>query len=641
MSLEDKNKLNRIEELKSKLFSKTYHPELGHHDGFSYRQKKDIPDSWDNSHDEEPSSGDKFFMKTSMFKKFFIFSVGFFVLALGYAAYMFFAGGNTVSSNNIDIAVLGNAFTAGGEELPLQISITNRNKSALELVDLIVEYPKSSAGNTLDDTERFRESLGMIPSGAVRNENIKVTLFGEQGSSRQIKISIEYRVTGSNAIFTKEKLYDVSISSSPIDLSLEAPTEISPNQVVTLNIKETLNAAKPASNMLLRVDYPVGFQFVSSNEPPSFGNNIWKLGDLAPGVEHDISITGKMVDVFDGEEKTFRIWSGSQSLSDKSSIDVVFNSLGHTIFIKKPFIEARLLVNGIYQNEYATDNKTPIQGEIRWVNNLDTKITNLEIRAKITGNAVNLKTIDVQEGYYNSSQDSIIWDKNSQSEFKEVNPGASGTVTFSLEPLASALGAVLSEPSINIEVSISGKQPLEGDALKELTNSESKVVKIITEVGFASNLLYYQGPFTNTGPIPPASEKETTYTVSWTVTNTSNNISKAQVRSSLPPWVRFVGTISPITEDLKYNASTKEIIWNIDKIPKGTGLSSEGKQVYFQVALLPSLSQVGTTPVVVNDAVFTGFDDFAKVNVRVNKTSLNTRLANDPQFPASGERVVE
>ena len=64
------------------------------------------------------------------------------------------------------------------------------------------------------------------------------------------------------------------------------------------------------------------------------GNNIWNLGDLAPGAERNISILGKMIDVFDGEQKVFRAWSGSQSSSDKSLIDVVFNSLEHIMFIK-------------------------------------------------------------------------------------------------------------------------------------------------------------------------------------------------------------------------------------------------------------------------------------------------------------------
>jgi hypothetical protein len=556
---------------------------------------------------------------------------------------MFFAGGNTVSNDNIDITVLGNTFTAGGEELPLQIEVTNKNTAALELADLLVEYPKSSSGDLTGETERLRESLGTIPSGGIKNDNVKVTLFGEQGSVRPIKISLEYRVEGSNAIFVKEKPYEVTISSAPIDLAIDAPNEASPNQDITLNVKATLNAAKPASNILIRFDYPVGFQFESATPAPSFGNNVWTLGDLAPGVERDISVTGKMIDVSDGEEKTFHVFSGSQSDSDKSLIGIVFNSVGQTISIKKPFIEAKLFINGAYQTEYATDSSTTISGNINWVNNLDTKVNDLSIQAKISGNAYDRKTVNADQGYYNSSIDTIIWDKNSQSKFAEINPGDSGSVDFDLSPLSLYSGSdgILSEPTINIDVSISAKQPLEGNATTQLTNSESKIIRIISNVGLSAKALYYSGAFTNTGAIPPKVEKETTYTIVWSLSNTANNISNAQVVATLPAWTRFIGPVSPPSEDLTYDATTRQITWNIGGIPKGTGINDAGREVSFQIGFTPSLSQVGTMPTIINGATLTGHDDFAKVDVKVNKISLNTLLLDDPAFTPDGAKVAE
>lgn len=649
MPLNDRDKLNRIEELKSKLFSKNYQTKIEHRDVFTHFKRNDIPDVWESGKKVEIDSipyRDKFFMKTSIFKNFLILSLVFFVLTLSYASYVFFAGGNTVSNDNIDISILGNNFTAGGEDLSLIVGITNKNSSALDLVDLVVEYPRSSSASGADlsaGTDRFRESLGTIPAGAVRNENIKVILFGEQGSMRPIKISLEYRVEGSNGIFVKTKSYEVTINSTPLNLSIDAPLTISSNQDITLNVKATLNATRTASKILLKLDYPVGFQFESSVPIPSLGNNIWSLGDIPPGAERNISITGKMFDVADGEEKTFHISSGSQSAGDKSMIDVVFNSLSHTITINKPFIEAKLFVNGAYQREYATNTKTPIQGEIRWINNLDTKVNDLEIRAKISGNVVDRKTINAQQGFYNSTTDTITWDKNSKNGFDEVNPGDSGSVNFSVSPLSlfSATGGLLPDPNISVDIAISGKQLVSGYATADLNNSDSSIVRIISDVGFAGKALYYSGPFTNTGPVPPKVEKETFYTIVWSLSNTANNISKGIVRSTIPSWIKFVGPISPSDEDLAYNPSTREIVWNIGRIPKGTGISAIGRSVYFRVSFTPSLSQVGTTPIIINDAILTGHDDFANVDVRVSRISLRTSLDNDPLFPPAGGTVVE
>ncbi len=643
---EDSEKLNRIEELKSKLFSRNYKTETEHRDSFAEENKSSVPDSWQSSVKEKLRSGEKMFTQSPVFKSFFLFSLGFFLLAVSYASYVFFAGENTVSKENIEISVIGNAFVAGGEELSLVIGISNNNGTALDLVDLIIEYPKSSSKtgpDTSTQMERYRESLGTIPGGAIRNENVKLVLFGEQGSVVPIKIAIEYRVQGSNAIFVVNKPYEVSINSTPVNLSINGPSSISPNQDVVLDIKTSLNATKALSGVMLKVEYPVGFQFDSATPEPSIGNNIWELGDLAPGGDRSLSIKGQMIDVFEGEEKTFRVLSGTQSRADKSVMDLVFNSVMHTLTIKKPFLETTLLINGEHLREYAVDSKTMIRGEIDWKNNLDTNINDLEIRAKIVGNAVDRKTISGVQGFYNSGANTIVWDKSSVSQFREINPGDSGSVAFSFSPLSllSTPGQILASPSISIVIDISGRQSVEGFDIKDLANSEQATINIVSDVGFATKALYGSGPFKNTGPTSPKVGEETTYTIVWSVSNSSNNISKAKVTATIPSWIRFVGTSSPSSENLSYNASKKEITWNIGSIPKGTGITSGSKEVAFQVGFTPSLSQVSSIPVIINDATLTGHDDFANVDVRANKGSLRTRLESDPTFPDNGGFVVE
>ncbi len=635
------NKLSKVEELKSKLFSRNFEVKIEHRDVFSSHDNEQVMDSW-NMKNNSTNSKQEFFMQTSLFKKFFIYSLFFFFIALAYGSYMIFFGGNTVSNNNIDISILGNTFTAGGEDLSLQIGITNKNTLALNLVDLVVEYPKSSSGDLTGEVERIRESLGTIDSGAVRNENVKVVLFGEQGSVRPIRVSIEYRVEGSNAIFVKDKLYEVNINSTPIDLTVDAPNDISPNQELTLKIKSTLNATKTAQSLLTRVDYPLGFKFISATPEPTFGNNVWSMGDIAPGGERNISITGKMIDVFDGEEKVFKVWTGSQSKTDKTAVDIVFNSLGHIVTIKKPFIEAGFYLNGVKQREYSIDSRAGMTGEIRWSNNLDTSVNNMKITASLSGSALDRKSIRPEQGFYDSASDTIVWDRNSLKDFAEVSPGDSGSVAFSFKPLSAfSTNGIISNPVINVDVSIAGQQEISGYDNKELKNTDSVLIKIVSDAGFANKVLYYSGPFTNTGPIPPKVEKTTKYTVVWSLSNSANDIVKGVVQSSLPTWVDFVGLVSPLSEDLTYNDTTREITWNVGNLNKGVGITSKSREVSFQIALSPSLSQRKTIPVLINEAVLTGVDGFANVGIRVVRGALNTNLVNDPMFPANGATVAE
>ncbi len=641
MSNSEDDKLNRVENLKNKLFSRGYETISDHPDHFTHDKRKEVLDSWRNLNTMPVMKNAK--NRTSAFKKFFVFSVVFFLLALSYVAYMFFIGGNTVSNSNIDINIIGNTFTNGGEKFPLVVEIVNKNTVALQLVDLVVEYPKGSNSDIFDNTERLRSSIGTIEPGATYDENVDLFLFGEQGSIRDIKFSLEYRLEGSNAIFVKEKDYEVTINSTPLNIAIDAPSDVSPGQDVVLNIKATLNSPQSSSKMLTKLDYPLGFQFISANPAPVYDNNVWELGDMTPGVEKVISITGKMVDVYDGDEKTFRIFSGLQSSKDKSEIEVVFNSLIHKLTISKPFIDVKLLVNSSYQKEYSVSSKASVSGQINWANNLGTKINDLNITARIKGNVFDRKTLNTRSGFYNSVEDYLVWDKNTIKEFAEVNPGGSGSVDFSFVPMAlySANEGLINNPSVLIEVSITGKQALEGNILRELKNSETKTIKIISDVGFNAKSLYYSGPFKNTGPIPPKAEKETTYTITWSLSNTSNNISKVAVRSTLPQWMRFTGEVSPANENVTYDATSREIIWNASSIPKGAGITSAAREVSFQIAMTPSISQVGEKPVILNKMSLTGYDDFANVNVQSSKPAFTTSITSDPLFLPQNATVAE
>ncbi len=637
MSFDDKEKLSKIEDLKSKLFSRNYVPKTEHYDAYSHKASS-VPDSWL----QEKKEMHQIPVKTSIFKKFFIFSLIFFAFSVLYVLFSFVGGGNSVSNDNIEISVLGNAFANGGEELPLIVEIANKNKTALELVDLVLVSPRSTNAGA-NNLERQRVSIGTVPAGGVRSENVILRLFGEQGSIQSIKITVEYRVPGSNAIFVKDKFYDVTIESTPVNLLVEAPDEISPNQDIALKIKASVNSQERSERMLIKVDYPAGFQFSSSIPSPNLNNNIFELDNPEPGIEYQIAIKGRMVDVWDGDEKTFKIWSGSQSTQDKSDIDVVFSSLAHVVRINKPFIEANIFVGGSYSSEYASPSGSVITGEVRWVNNLDTKVNDMQIRLKLSGNALDRKSIKVPRGFYDSSIDTIIWDKNSDASFAEVDPGDSGLVSFSLLPkqLYSSSDGILNQPVIDLQASISGKQALSGNVSKKIESNDDKTVKIISNVGFSNQVFYYGGPFVNTGPIPPKVETETTYTVVWNLSNTSNTIRNTKIRATLPPWVNFIGTINPADANVTYNSNTKEVVWDIGTISKGAGFGNDSPKVSFQIVFKPSLSQLDDTPDLINDTILTGRDDFANVDIRINKPPLNTKLSGDTSFDAKKARVVE
>src|SRR3989338_11022754 len=108
---------DNLEVLKESLYSR--------HDYFSGREKRQ---GGFNKHDVEVSSnwGDEDInskmrpfqdpnKRVLFLKKLFLTAVIFFVVSVAVSVYVFFGGGNIISSSNVDISIIGPVAIAGGE----------------------------------------------------------------------------------------------------------------------------------------------------------------------------------------------------------------------------------------------------------------------------------------------------------------------------------------------------------------------------------------------------------------------------------------------------------------------------------------------------------------------------------------------
>jgi len=629
---------HKIEDIKSRLYDREDTVTNRHREGVLHPIEHAVDRAWKT---EAKPQIDNFTLdntmrkpRTSFFKKFFIGAIVFFMCALGFAGYMFYTGGVSVSSDNIDIVVLGNAFTKGGDELPLQIEIVNRNRAKLELSNLVISYPRGASDNANDIVRLPRDPIGTIEAGQSIVRNTKVTLYGDEKSIRNVKISLEYHPEGSNAIFTKDIIYPITISTAPLSLTVDSPDQVTADQLISFKVTANLNTSLPEGNTMLQVTYPSGFVFDSATPLPAVGNSVWSLASLSATEPVTVEIKGRMIGQ-DGDQQVFHVYAGTTTPTNQSNVSVVYNSLIKTMTIAKPFLEAKILVNNQDLSSYTASSGETIDGEIQWINNLSTRITDGQIILNISGNAFDKNTVNPLEGFFDSANNQIIWDKNTVSEFASIEPGASGTVSFNLKPISLVGPAVvIKDPQIVFDVSIRGRQPSVGSTYSDVNNFAKKVVKILSDFQIASSAVY------SAGPIPPKAESETKYTVTWTLSNSANGISGAQARSILPIYVKWAGSLPGSGEVVTYNDVTREVIWNIGTVRPNTGFSSN-REASFALILKPSLSQVGSVPQLMKDVFLSGTDTFTGTQIKSKRGPITTLLTNDPNFRNGNERVVQ
>lgn len=612
---------NRIEDIKRGLYDpndKTVsHQRKGVLHNVDYKAPLDWKDDFSKNTNMKNKSNKS---KVSPFKKFFIISVIFFIGALGFALYKFLGDNSSVTNDKINIEVIGNSFTKGGEDLPLQIEINNKNSASLEFANLIVEYPKGADDVSTDVVRIPKDSIGTIKPGETVIRNITVKLFGVEKSVRNIKVSLEYHPEGSNAIFTKDKYYPVTISLAPLSLSIDSPTNVISNQLISLKVKASLNTLNLDGNSILQVTYPNNFVFESASPAPLLGNSTWSLSSLSVTEPVTIDIKGRLIGQ-EGEEQVIHAYAGSTGDMDQSKINIVYSSVLQKLEITKPFLDAKILVNGKDQAEYAVSGGKDVSVSIDWVNNLSTLVTNGQIVATLDGSAFDRNTVKTSNGFYDSANNQIVWDRNIISSLSEINPGETGSVSFSFTPpsFAGSLSQV-KDPQVNIKVSIRGQQPQLGSTYSDINNFSEKIVKISSDLQIAQSASFLSGSN------PPKAETETKYVINWTLSNSSNNIKNTEAKATLPIYVNWVGVASGEKENIAYNEVTREVTWNIGQVIPNTGIGTS-REASFVVSIKPSISQIGSIPQLIKEVNLSGIDAFTGVPLHSSKGAISTLVS--------------
>ncbi len=595
--------------------------------------KQNVTSTWGET--EVPHERARHPKLSAGYKRLFIFSFIFFIVGLGIALYSIYHGSVTLSSKNVEVAILGNSFVAGGEELPIQIEITNKNAVDLTNALLLIDYPRGATDQSGSDVVRIEKQLGTIPSGKTKSEEISVILYGEQGLSRNIKARVSYQLAGSSSTFQREQDFAVMISSSPVTLTVDGPTAIVASQPFTLTIRNSFNGDKSLADVITRVEYPNGFVFKSAEPAPVSGNNVWSLGDLEKGTERIIRIQGRLMGE-ENDEKAFRIYTGTPESATDRRLAVTFNSVLQSVVLAQPFISADISINGQTGDVIPISVGSEVNGIIRWRNNSPLSVIRPLFTLSLPVDGVAIDGLKVPNGYYNALDRTLTWTPESDASITSIAPGQEGEFAFSFP--TKPVGPTASDMSFAL--SVSGVFPDRDFFQQSIDMIDQKTVRFASTLQFAAQSLYSVGPIKNSGPYPPKADTETAYTLTWTVRPSENALTNVQATATLPTDVTWAGVIVPQSELVTYNTDTRVVTWNIGTLPKATGSALQKKTVSFQVKSRPTRAAVGTDVTLLGQTVVNATDSVANAPLTTTRPALTTRLDSDPVYTPGNERVL-
>ncbi len=626
---------SHIDELQKTLYSKTVKPAPILRSELRPRMTR-IKKNWQIRR-ENVGGGDS--SSSSFLSKLLIITFLFFLLTVSIAMYVLWQGGSSVSSQNINFDIKGPVAVSAGDETALQIIIANNNSVELENVRLSLEFPSStkSASSTREDLIRYREDIGNIESGSLINKTVKAVFFGNENEDQVIKGVIEYGMPGSNALYTKAAEISFSITSPPVDLSVSLPKKVVVGQEMSLSINLIPQSRDTLGPILVNIGYPSGFEFVKSTISPTFANNTWLIARPVAGKEEKITITGTLSGQ-SGAEKTFRVSVGSQDSVVDSEIDFIFNQDLATVSLSESFVGLSMSVAGKNSQTVVAGSGQSVPVVINYKNNLDTTLNDVFIKVKLDGGAFLPDTVEVDKGFYQSSNNEISWSKTTNSALASIGPGESGSVSFNFKvpTISSGSSVVTGNPKVTLDASLSGVKGGSSFSKESVETFVKTTIQVASNVNLSTESFYYDGPFQNSGPLPPKVGAETTYTVTWKITNPSNQLKDVLVKTILPVYIDWKDTIAPTSELVNFNSTSRELVWQAGQVKAG----EDNRAVSFILGIKPSLSQEGLVPNLTEETLLSGFDTFTGTVLNNKARAVNIRTQGDSNYNSRNSVVT-
>jgi hypothetical protein len=548
-----------------------------------------------------------------------------FIMLMGASSLYLFFGGNQISGRNIAFVISGPNTVAGGDVLQFQVDVTNNNVVAIEGATLIINYPPGT--KSVEDTPRdlFEERIPLetIAAGESRTIPLQAVVFGEENQAKEVKVSIDYRVTGSNGTFFKEAdPLAFTVNSSPLSLRVESVEKVSSGQEFEMKLIVTSNAQTPLSDVLITATYPDSFRFIRAKPEPSFRDNQWLLKAVTNQDPQEIIVRGTATGL-SNDAFIVRFQAGTPRSDNQFMVGSVLAQSATTFTIEQPFVAMEISVNADTDADVVLMAGSVTDVTVTVTNTHSEPVYDMSMRVSPKGTGFRESLLRVTDGFYDSVNKEIRWEVAGMSSLSKVLPGERREFRFQLNS-----DTELSTAALTVDASVFARRVNEANVPEELIGQAETIVRYasVPTVGRQIDRL--------TGPVPPVANQETLYTITLEAAGGANDLSGATLVTSLPQYVRWLDAYEG-TGQVSYNPVNRELRWNIGEI------KARARTILaFQVGITPSVLQVGSTPVMMNRQELTATDRFTGTPLRADAAPITTELSPESGFDQYNGVVV-
>ncbi len=536
-------------------------------------------------------------------------------------AIFFLYSGSMFSKELLRVEIFGPDIAKIGEEIEYTVQYKNNGNFVLEKSKLTFILPDNSL--TEDGKTMITRNLNDIYPGNQESIKFKARLLGKDNDLKTAKVSLSYVPKNITAPYESRTTFITKIDASSIILGLDLPTKTEQNKNLSYSINYFSNVDYPLENLSIKVDTINGFELVSS-DPKSLDNLEWKLKTLNKSQGGRINIVGKVL-ADDNQNLTFSAFLGMW----QNGSFIVIKQITTDVQVIQPLLFISQQVNG--SDSYIASPGEVLHYQISFRNIGSTPFDNLFMVAKLNGSALDMSTIQAEDGGKVQQEDGmIVWDYNQAYQLRRLGVQEQGMVGFSVK--------VKSEWNYS-------DADINGTIITNSINISQITQKFTTKVSSGlviSQKAYYKGfDISNAGSIPPQVGKATTYIINWEIKNYFSDAKNVKVKVIMPKNVSLTGVIMPQDEisNFSFDSVSREIVWSTGDILAGTGVRGDPVSLSFQISLTPDNSQKGSVALLMGQAQISGENQFTNTVITSQDSAVNTSLPHD--FANSGGGIVQ
>lgn len=538
-----------------------------------------------------------------------------------------------VERREAKVEIRGGETVEAGALAAVPISFKNTSSAPLNAADLVVVFPPDTlapdaSGRLAPAPARVVRQVGTVAPGEEQSIVLQAVFFGKEGEEKRVEASLLYRPGNIRARFSSDAEKTVKITRVPLAISWEVAERVSAGEEADVTIRVSSQARAPFENLWLRVDAPPGFAVARAVPAASSTDAVWHIGALLPGEEKKIVLAGTFSRA-GGETQALRAGLGAYNELTKewkpwreSSREVILSA--------SPF-----LLEGMIDGKHEGIIKPGefLSMTVRYRNQSPAPVKNVTVRAAVEGKSIDASTLTISDGgVFDGTAEEVVWGPGGTGALREVLPGQEGELHLAVRVKERPVVQSAADRNfmIRLRTRIDAASLPQGFTGGALAPEDTAAFKLSTVVLIAGRSAYRTSPLPNTGPLPPKVGEKTTYAVVWEVRNFTNEIENAEFRAPLPPNVRWEGAVSPRDADVRFDASSAEVRWRIGRVAPGTGVLTPGRVAAFQVSIVPSALDIGRSPALTGQAVFSGRDTFTGEDIAIEMQGVSTQVSEDP-----------